>query len=246
MPPRKTPRYRSIADNLIQDIVGGRYPLGSSLPAETELCEQLQVSRHTVREALRILEEGGLISRRQGSGSEVVANKPPVRFRQNVDSIEDLLQYGNESRLKLLSTRELPVGDELAARLGCTPGTPCVEIAGLRTERGEDGRPFALTRIWFPSQPARRRQRLLNPDTALKAMLATVDARQLGHIEQTFTAAALDAEAAALLGVRKGSPSLCADRRYHDRSGQLLVVATSWHRADLFRYSTVLRHEAAA
>ncbi|MFM7533479.1 MAG: GntR family transcriptional regulator [Rubrivivax sp.] len=244
MSPRKVPRYRSIADGLIQDIVGGRYPVGGSLPSEAELCVQLQVSRHTMREALRILEAAGLISRRQGSGSEVVASTPPVRFRQNVDSIEDLLQYGNESRLQLLSTRERPATADVAVRLGCAVGTPCVELMGLRTERGEPGRPFALTQIWFPPQTARRRERLLQPASALKVMLDTVDARTLGHVEQTFTAVALDAEAARLLRARKGAPSLRADRSYHDRRGRLLVVATSWHRADLFRYSTVLRHEA--
>ena len=99
MSPKKIPRYRAIADGLINDIVGKRYAIGSALPAETELCERLQASRHTVREALRILEESGLISRRQGSGSEVIADTPPVRYRQTVDSIEDLLQYGNASRL---------------------------------------------------------------------------------------------------------------------------------------------------
>lgn len=245
---KKTPRYRSIADDLINAIVGKQYSLGDSLPAEAELCTQFQSSRHTIREALRILEESGLISRRQGSGSEVVAHTPPVRFRQTVDRIEDLLQYGNQSRLRFLSAAEVPVNAVIAKRLGCAPGTPCVLLRGLRCERneqGQEGQPFALTHIYFPPQPARRRDKLLQAKTALPAMLSLVDASTLGRIEQTFTAVAMNAATAKPLQAKSGAPALRSDRAYFDRKGGITVFAISWHRADLFRYSTVLRHESA-
>jgi GntR family transcriptional regulator len=245
---KKVPRYRAIADELINAIVAGKYAVGKALPAETELCQQLQASRHTIREALRILEEAGLIARRQGSGSEVVAQTPPVRYRQTVDSIEDLLQYGSRTRLQLLATRELPASAEWALRLGCAVGTACIEMRGLRSERAERaemGRPFAVTQVLMPPQPAKRRQKLLLPEEALPTMLACLDARTLGRIEQSFDAVALDAKAAKLLQTRTGAPALRADRAYYDRKGQLILIAISWHRADLYRYSTVLRHEAA-
>lgn len=242
---KKTPRYRAIADELIAAIAARRHPVGSTLPAETELCEQLGASRHTIREALRILEEGGMITRRQGSGSEVIAETPPVRYRQNVDSIEDLLQYGNASRLQIQHCAEVDADAALAAALGCAIGARCIRLQGLRSERHEAGRPFALTQIFFPPQLARRRDKLLKPDTALPVLLDAVDARNLSRIDQTFEAVALDAEMAAQLQQRKGAPSLRAHRVYHDRKGQRVLLAVSWHRADLFRYSTVLRHEAA-
>lgn len=244
---KKTPRYRAIADELINAIVGKQYALGSALPAEAELCVQLGASRHTIREALRILEEAGLISRRQGSGSEVIADTPPVRYRQMVDSIEDLLQYGQRSRLSLLWAREAPVDAAMAERLRCAAGTPCIELGGLRSERGERGEPgppFALSHIHFPPQPPRRRDKLLKVESALATMLQSLDARTLGRIEQTFEAVALDADAAAHLQTKKGAPSLRADRAYFDRKGQLILIAISLHRADLYRYSTILRHES--
>jgi DNA-binding GntR family transcriptional regulator len=245
------PRYRAIADQLIDGIVAKRYAVGASLPAETELCEQLQASRHTIREALRILEEGGMISRRQGSGSEVIADTPPVRYRQTVDTIEDLLQYGNASRFQILKSREVAADAELAAMLRVPEGSRCIELLGLRSERPErhahakGGRPFAVSQVYFPPQPPRRRERLLAVDTALPVMLDALDARTLGRIEQTFDAVALDADSAHWLQTKKGAPSLRAHRAYYDRKGVLVLVAVSLHRADLFRYSTVLRHEAA-
>ena len=73
------PYYKRLADFLIQEIEAGKYGVGASLPTERELCESFGVSRHTTREALRRLESNGLIIRRQGSGSSVVAITPPVR-----------------------------------------------------------------------------------------------------------------------------------------------------------------------
>ncbi len=70
---RGQPRYLLLAQDLIQDIDTGRYPVGSLLPTELELCEQFGVSRHTVREAVRRLREMGLVTRHQGIGTRVKA-----------------------------------------------------------------------------------------------------------------------------------------------------------------------------
>ena len=212
------------------------------------MCEQLQASRHTIREALRILELNGLIARRQGSGSEVIADTPPVRYRQTVDTIEDLLQYGNASRLAFLSSAEVPADEALAPALGCAPGTRCLLLRDLRSARridGQEGQPFALSHIDFAPQPPRRRAKLLAADSALPTMLQALDARTLGRIEQTFEAVALDAESAALLRTKKGAPALRVVRSYYDRRGGFVLLAISWHRADLYRYATVLRQESA-
>jgi len=60
--------YRQVADQLRALIDGGEYPVGSRLPTERELAEQLKVSRPTVREALIALEVEGRVRIRVGSG----------------------------------------------------------------------------------------------------------------------------------------------------------------------------------
>lgn len=60
--------YRQIADQLRQLMASGEFALGSRLPAERELADQLGVSRPSVREALIALEVEGLIEVRTGSG----------------------------------------------------------------------------------------------------------------------------------------------------------------------------------
>ena len=74
---RARPRLLSVSvqDELRQRIDQGRLPAGSRLPSEPDLAAELQVSRATLREALRALEEEGLLRRRQGSGT-YVADRP--------------------------------------------------------------------------------------------------------------------------------------------------------------------------
>lgn len=64
-------KYQSIADSLRQEIENGVYTSKQLLPTEQLLCQRFQISRQTVRRALSVLEDEGLITRRQGSGSRL-------------------------------------------------------------------------------------------------------------------------------------------------------------------------------
>jgi GntR family transcriptional regulator len=86
---RKSTRYRDIASRLQKDIRLGRYDVGNLLPTETELMARYDASRQTVREALRILTEQGLIVRRAGLGSVVITAEPPVLFSHSVTSLSE-------------------------------------------------------------------------------------------------------------------------------------------------------------
>lgn len=71
------PKYQSIADSLRQEIETGVYSSKQLLPTEHLLCQRFQISRQTVRRALSVLEDEGLITRRQGSGSRLRERAEP-------------------------------------------------------------------------------------------------------------------------------------------------------------------------
>ena len=79
-------RYAQIARNLAEGIGSGRFSTGSLLPSESMLCEIYGASRHTVRAALRELEDLGLISRHKGIGTRSSGH------RQRLVSISRLLR----------------------------------------------------------------------------------------------------------------------------------------------------------
>ncbi|UGQ12592.1 FadR family transcriptional regulator [Yinghuangia sp. ASG 101] len=62
-----------VAAQLRAQITSGEWPVGSRIPTEPELVEQLGVARNTVREAVRALAHNGLLDIRQGAGTYVVA-----------------------------------------------------------------------------------------------------------------------------------------------------------------------------
>ncbi|MGW2559572.1 FadR/GntR family transcriptional regulator [Streptomyces sp. NPDC001514] len=72
-----SPRRSALSDQVITElrnqITTGEWPVGSRIPTEPELVEQLGVARNTVREAVRALAHNGLLDIRQGSGTYVVA-----------------------------------------------------------------------------------------------------------------------------------------------------------------------------
>src|ERR1700740_2593785 len=128
----RSSRYRDIATGLQKDIRLGTYAVGNLLPTETELMAGYQASRQTVREALRILNDQGLIVRRAGLGSVVIAAEPPVLFTHSVTSLAEWLRYSNETYRDVIASREITADRKLAALLKCEPGKHWYLIEAIR------------------------------------------------------------------------------------------------------------------
>lgn len=92
--------YQKIGRDIRQQIVDGEYPVGSRLPAERDIAENLTVSRTIVREALIMLELEGLIEVRKGSGIHVISNECASR---NNDQTAD----NDVGPFELLQARQL-------------------------------------------------------------------------------------------------------------------------------------------
>ncbi|MHA4875136.1 GntR family transcriptional regulator, partial [Enterococcus faecium] len=70
-PVARKPRYLEVAEDLRAQIAAGAFPQAEQFPTEAVLCRTYGVSRFTVREALRTLQQEGLIQRRRGSGTVI-------------------------------------------------------------------------------------------------------------------------------------------------------------------------------
>ena len=233
------PHYQRLADDLMKSIGAGKYPVGTYLPTEMELCRQYAISRHTVREALRRLRDAGLISRRRRVGTEVVARTPPGNYRQPTNSITDLLQYAEETQLSVLQTKRLTCDEALAELLECRPGDTWLRVDSLRAVPG-DSRPICMTTAYVdPNLPEieRHLQRLTGP---ISAMLERVYGVRIARIEQSIQAVRLGKRAARLLRAKDGSPALRAIRRYYDDHDTLIELSNAVHPGERFSYVTSL------
>ena len=115
-------RYLQVARTLRKEIVDGVYPVGSQLPTEHELCERFEVSRYTVREALRRLRDDNLVASRPRAGTLVVPRPATNSYAQDVMSINDLLAFASGAQLAIESNAMVTVDDDLAARTGLRVG----------------------------------------------------------------------------------------------------------------------------
>ncbi len=235
------PYYQRLADYLLGEIRDGRWGVGASLPTEKDLCETFGVSRHTTREALRQLETRGLITRRQGSGSTVVATSPPVRYEQNIQTIEDMLQHGNATRLHVLSSRSLaPEESTYASQVSRLGKAPCVWVRSIRYPR-HDVRPLALVDVYVAVRSKVQMRKLLDVETAAAEIVHTVDIRKIDRIEQAFSSVNVAEAEAKVLHMKPGEAVFQIVRHYYAPEGRLLLVAHSLYHGGLYTYASTLR-----
>ena len=121
---------------LRQAITGGTYRPGSQLPTEIELCEMLGVSRTVVREALRVLEDDGLVARRHGVGT-FVRNHPILKnLNFNFGITEMIESAGLKSGTSHLAIHKESADEEKAGQLRVPVGTSLVTVERVRTANG--------------------------------------------------------------------------------------------------------------
>ena len=146
----RVPLYRQISDNLLVGIGEGKFPVGTFLPGELELIDRFDASRHTIREALRVLEDMGLVKRQRGRGTLVLSTEASPAFVQMVRSPSELFSYPDSSIFRLLSDERIKADKPLARELGCQVGDEWVQISGLRT-LGDEGMPICLADVYVLS-----------------------------------------------------------------------------------------------
>ncbi|MFY7718366.1 MAG: GntR family transcriptional regulator [Brevundimonas sp.] len=226
------PRYRQLADTLRAAIARGDYPVGGQLPPELELAQTHAVSRHTARDAIRLLTEAGLIERRRGAGTTVIASASPQAYVQPLGGVDELLQYAHTARLKLLAQEERRLSEAEIQRIGGDIDRTWLVVDGLRIA---DALPLALSRIYVP-QPS------LAAGQSVHALLDERFGAAAGRIDQEITAEILSPNDAKVLKAEPGSAALRTLRRYHDDDA-LILASDSLHPGGRFVYAMRYRRE---
>jgi DNA-binding GntR family transcriptional regulator len=233
---RKSTRYRDIAGRLQKDIRLGRYNVGNLLPTETELMARYDASRQTVREALRILTEQGLIVRRAGLGSVVIAAEPPVLFSHSVTSLSEWLRYSNETYREVVATREITADSKLAALLKCEPGKHWFLIEAIRRS-DQFAAPLGWVEIYVSRKFADVVKRSDHGRTPVHEQVAKMFGQTTEYAQMEIFARAMPAALAKPLQVKAGSPALTVVRRYYGVREELFEVTVTTHPEGRYTYA---------
>lgn len=130
-------KYESIASDLEQKIYKDVYQANDRLPSENQLAESYQASRATVRAALKVLEENGLIQRRHGFGSIVIAHEK-LRFPiSGLTSYKELqASLGFRTTTDVVRFEEVACDEALSDLTGFPLGSRVVDL--LRRRKIDD------------------------------------------------------------------------------------------------------------
>jgi GntR family transcriptional regulator len=208
-------RYRAIADELRRRVEGGDLPAGALLPSESELSAAYGVSRVTVRKALDLLRDEGLIDARQGFGW-FVATDPVRQSLARLGTIEDQLgELGVASERRVVGFRFVAAPPRVRRLLGVD------SVLEVRRVNLADGQPFARVTVWCPEEVGARLSRA-DVETSPFYELVGVP---IGGATQTIGAAAADRDDADLLAVPVGSPVLRCERVTRDGNARPLLVS---------------------
>ena len=228
----EAPRYLRLAEHFRRLILQGVYATGALLPTEQDICAEQGVSRHTARDALRVLIDEGLVERRQGAGTRVLPRTLKPAFVQNLGGPAELMQYARDARLKVQGSVVRRLTEEEAVLLGETPDWDWLVLDGLRVAGDQT---VAVTRLYLAGDYLQLRFDIETFPGAIHELVAQRYGQTIGRATQRITAETLDPKAAQRLVAEPGSAALRTLRRYYGEDhGRLIVASDSLHPADRF------------
>ena len=208
------PMYWRIAQDLRQEIEGGKLGPGQQLPTELELRQRYGASRNTIRDAMKWLTSRALVDSRPGQGTFVAVHPEIFLTTLSADAATGLgggegAAADSEIRARGGSAAADPprvelqsASEHIAQRLGVAAGAM---IVGRHQSRYIDGRPWSLQTSFYPMELVTRgAQRLLEakdiPEGTIAYLRETLGLTQVGY-RDTLTVRSPGREEAAFFGL---------------------------------------------
>lgn len=188
---------------------------GRLLPSEADLSAEFSVSRVTVRRALEVLRDEGLVSAKQGFGW-FVATDPVTQTLGRLGTIEEqMVASGLQPARKIIDFAFEKASRKVAKLLGCE------QVLRVKRVNMADDHPFAVVTVWCPFDLGKHLSRHDVEHSSFYNLLKI----NLGGATQTIGADAATTAEAQLLEIPVGSPVLSCDRVTQDVSGKAVLVS---------------------
>lgn len=237
--PDRRPLSVQAYDQLMALLREGRWKPGEQIPPEPQLAAQLGISRATLREALRLLEEEGRILRRQGAGTFVA---PEHRLESGLERLESVLslaaRLGMEASPQDLVVEVVEADRLLAESLRIEKGTPLTRVARTILVNGE---PVAYLEDFVPTH-------WLSPedlkDRFTGSVLDLLRRHPSLHIQEAraeILALSAPRALAQRLRVRPGDALLLLEETLFDVAGLPVNFSRNYFVPDRFRFYVVRR-----
>ena len=197
------PLYMKIADDLRARLL--MLPVGAPFETEQALTAEFNVARGTIRQALNVLVQEGLLHRTQGSGS--FRSQPSVsahRFTLTQDLTDSILEIGSNSDVRNLSVTLVPASPAVADVLHIPRST---KVRKVTRRRIVDGKPFAYCEGYLRTDSVPQFFKR-DYDTSLGNLVRNKLQVHIGSRSCTIRALEADTLVSEMLSIPVGSPVL--------------------------------------
>ena len=235
------PLYYQLKSFIQNQISTGAWKPGEQIPSEAELCQEFQISRTTIRQAISELVSQGKLKRTQGRGTFVTQYniEKPLFFLTGFS--QDMKMRGLKPNSKLLKFETIPPPSYIAQHLCLKENEPAILIKRLRLA---DDQLMAIDNCYLPFN---RYFALLHEDLekdSLYDLLAkkfeTLPVRSTRSIESI----GCTPPEAELLDVRVGFPILYIVGTNYDQNDQPFEHSESYYRGDRFTFNVEIHNQA--
>jgi GntR family transcriptional regulator len=230
------PAYIQLVRIMSQQIAAGVLRPGDQLPSEGRFCTQFNISPMTVRRAINILVERGLVSTTQGKGTFV----KPLDMGEAVFRLQELKDHwaqGTQTTVQLLEAGIVSADERVVKKLAISPGERAIYIRRLMLQ---DCLPTMYHREYMVYDPRRPVVEAQLQITSLEGLLQGQSGEGLRRGHLMIEAVNLKEEEAGVLQIPVGSAAFCLEHIFHDFSDH--PVSWGWFvcRADRFKLTTCI------
>ena len=228
------PAYAQLVNILRQSMAAGILRPGDQLPSEAQLCERYGVSPMTVRRAINMLVDQGVVIAEQGRGTFV----KPIAMGEasfQLRELQDIFNDTEHTTVNVLEARIVKADERVARKLEIAIGQRTVYIRRiLRT----DGLPSLYHREYLVYDPTRPIVEAELEVTALQRLFSGTGETILKRGDINMEATLLDEEEAQLLQVQQPMAAFCFEHLFYDFDDKPISWGWFIGRADLLRFTT--------
>lgn len=228
------PAYVKIYETLYREIHGGNFSEGDPFYSENDLCQRFQVSRGTIRHALELLYQQGVLEKSRGKISKVVN----TRIEQNVQTLmgftELMRRHGRKAGAILLEKKITNPDQKITNLMNLKSSDKVVQITRVRTGGGE---PLILEHSWFNAELF---QPILDEDLENQSIYELFHRKtnqRLGIAKQTIEIGFAGQAESTYFDIRPGSPLLLFKRRIMTSDFRIFQYSEDMYRHDKVVFS---------
>jgi len=229
------PKYIQISNWLMEMILKDRYGVQEKLPSESKLSHLFRVNRNTVRQAISDLVAKGIVQKKNGVGSFVIARSfQPVKYTlQHISSFtDDMVRMGIVPQTKLINKSVIEAPPDVAEKLMLGKGKMVILTERLRLGNRI---PLVIERSYLPYKEYKDilKMRLTG---SLYHLLTIKFHVKLHRSHQTLRAITLPGKDAKLLGIAPRSPGIFLESVIYDSKNIPVEVLHAFHRGDKYLF----------